>query len=401
MSGPPRIVVLDGARTLGAKILVSGGGRCNVTHEVVTERDFNGSTPAAIRKVLRRFPVEETVTFFRALGVPLKREGTGKLFPVSDRARDVLDALLRECRRLGVDIQHPWRVGSLDRVEHGFQLNREGAHDTVFAHRLVLATGGKSLPRSGSDGGGYRLVECCGHRIVPPLPALVPLTLTPHAAPLLALSGISARVDLQVCSGTGRRLWQDAGELLLTHFGISGPVVLDASRHLVSQRQSDRGAGLVVNWIPSRTREEVDRELQRLGTVSVVAWLRKAMPERLARALCELGGVSAAATGATLPREERARLVATLAGLRLEVSGDRGFTHAEVTAGGVPLSELHLDTLESRCQAGLYLVGEICDVDGRIGGFNFQWAWASGFVAGTALGGADDSRVSPHGTVMS
>lgn len=381
-----RIIVLDGARTLGAKILVAGGGRCNVTHHAVTERDFSGSTPAAIKRVLRRFPVEATVEFFESLGVPLKCEATGKLFPVSDRARDVLDALTRECVRLGVELLHPWRVAAVDPGADGFVVRRADDGAAITATRVVLATGGRSLPKSGSDGQGYQFARRFGHHIEPPVPALVPLVLDRHASPLTTLGGISARVSVELRSGTHKRLWESEGELLCTHFGVSGPAVLDASRHYSTARRADPHACLVVNWLPGRSREHVDLELRRLGAATPVSCLRRTLPERLARVLCEVAGVSASQPGAELTRDARARLLRALVEMRLPVTGDRGFTYAEVTAGGVPLSELHLDSLESRRRPGVHLVGEICDVDGRIGGFNFQWAWASGFVAGRAVG---------------
>lgn len=382
---PTRVVVVDGARMLGAKILVSGGGRCNVTHHIVAERDFNGSTPASIRRVLHQWSVDDTIAFFKGLGVALKRESTGKLFPVSDRSRDVLEALLGECGRLGVALHHPWRVVSLRAADEGFQLRRADGAELVAAV-VVLATGGCSLPKSGSDGTGYTLARTLGHHVVPAVPALVPLVLDRATSPLPTLSGVSAQVRLEVRSESGRRLWAAEGELLCTHIGVSGPVVLDASRHLLIARQSDPGSQLVVSWLPKLERAQLNDELRRLGTTTPSAWLRRRLPERLARVLCEAAGVPATQTAADLPRELRARLVGVLTGMPLPVIGDRGFVHAEVTAGGVPLAEIQLRTMESRLRSGLYLVGEICDVDGRIGGFNFQWAWASGAVAGRAIG---------------
>src|SRR5438445_764428 len=161
-----RVVLLDGARVLGAKILVSGGGRCNVTHHHVDETAFAGSTRAAIRKVLRRFDVARTVAFFRELGVELKREETGKLFPVTDRARTVLDALVGAVRTAGVELRHPWRVTTAERESDGFRL-ASGAGETLRAARVLLATGGMSLPKTGSDGGGYALARTLGHSLTP------------------------------------------------------------------------------------------------------------------------------------------------------------------------------------------------------------------------------------------
>jgi len=376
-----RIVLLEGAPRPGAKILISGGGRCNVTHHAVDETAFNGSTPAAIRKVLRRFDVARTVAFFRELGVELAREETGKLFPTSGRARTVLDALLGAARADGVPLRHPFRVSAVEREREGFLLTAASG-ERLRSARVVLATGGKSVPRTGSDGGGYALAQSLGHGLTPRLlPALVPLLL-PEGHFARSLSGLSVEATLEVRARSGRRLARAHGSLLCTHFGLSGPAVLDISRHLIDARLDDPEARLVVRWMPEATPETADHALRALGGRTVSSWLAQSVPERLARALCAAAGVDPALPGHQLTREARRALAAAVAEMTVPVAGDRGFAVAEVTAGGVPLAELDLDTMGSRRCPGLFLCGEICDVDGRIGGFNFQWAWASGYVAG-------------------
>lgn len=381
-----RVIAVDGARRLGAKILVAGGGRCNVTHHEVSEHDFAGSTPPAIRKVLRRFDVGATVAFFRDLGVSLKREETGKLFPVTDRAQTVLDALLQAARNAGAELRHPWRVENLTRRSDGL-FTAGGPAGTLTARRLILATGGMALPKSGSDGAGYRFATALGHRIAhPPFPALVPLVL-PGGHFLRGLSGVAAPATVTVHSGTGKRLHQATGAVLCTHFGLSGPAILDISRHLHAARSQDPGAFLAINWRPDLQGAGFDEEILAQPKSTALQLLRNAgLPDRLARALLDQSGVPTAAAGpaSQLPRATRRSFVERVCADRLPVTGDRGFTFAEVTAGGVPLAELHLQSLESRLCPGLHLCGEICDVDGRIGGFNFQWAWASGHIAGTA-----------------
>jgi predicted Rossmann fold flavoprotein len=374
---PLAVVAVDGARKLGAKILVAGGGRCNVTHEVVSEADYAGSTPPAIRKVLRRFGVAETVRFFAEAGVELKREDTGKLFPTTDSARTVLDALVREASRAGVRLVHPARVAALARDEHGFVATTDTG--PVRAARVILCTGGRSLPKSGSDGGGHELARSLGHSLTTPIvPALVPLVLpTDHW--ITSLSGLTLPTEVSLHAAGGRRLVATTGSTLCTHVGLSGPAVLDISRHWLVARHADPGVTLALNWLPESSAEAVDRLLldgQRRGAL---ATLRERLPDRLARILCEIAG--APSTG-DVPREARRRLAAAVTATPLPVVGDRGFTVAEATAGGVPLTEVRLETMESRVCPGLHLAGEVLDVDGRIGGFNFQWAWASGFVAG-------------------
>ncbi len=388
-AGARRVVVLDGARTLGAKILISGGGRCNVTHHEVDETAFAGSSPAAIRKVLRRFDVPATVAFFAELGVGLKREETGKLFPVTDRARTVLDALLEAAHVAGVEMIHPWRVAEVSRGPSGFTIVASDGR-RLEAERVVLATGGKSIPKSGSDGAGYGMAVKLGHSITDlVLPALVPLRLA-EGHFLRSLSGLAAPATVEVRSGSGRRLAAVTGSTLCTHSGLSGPAILDVSRHLLTARASDPAAGLVINWVPGTSAESLDEHLRTLGAGTPVRLLQgqEQIPERLARALCAAAGVDPATPGYRLTREGRLALARATTQLPAPIVGDAGFDFAEVTAGGVPLRELDLWTLESRACPGLFVCGEICDVDGRIGGFNFQWAWASGYVAGLGAAAA-------------
>ncbi|MFI4883042.1 MAG: NAD(P)/FAD-dependent oxidoreductase [Phycisphaerales bacterium JB064] len=378
-----RIVLLDGAAKVGVKILVAGGGRCNVTHHAVDEKQYAGTSRNTIRKVLRAFGVADTVAFFEGLGVTLKREETGKLFPTTDKAHTVLNALLREVERLGVELVHPWRVGSVARHDEGFTLTREGTGEQITAKKLVLCVGGKALPRSGSDGGGYLLARSLGHTITDHVfPALVPLITGPGSSWITELSGVSCRAGVEVRGGTGKKLAIFENDMLCTHFGLSGPAPMDASRYLTAARLEDRNAALHIVWLPGETFESVDAALQTLGQRTPLAYLKDRLPERLARALCEQANIDPTMPGSQLHRDTRRALAHLLAGTPIDITGDRGFTHAEVTAGGVPLNEINPATMASRVCENLWLAGEVLDVDGRIGGFNFQWAWASGFIAG-------------------
>lgn len=376
---PLAVVAVDGARKLGAKILVAGGGRCNVTHDAVHEGDYAGSTPPAIRKVLRRFGVADTVQFFAAAGVALKREETGKLFPVTDSARTILEALVAAARAAGVTIVHPARVTEI--MPTAGEFVTVTAAGTIRSRAVILCTGGKSLPKSGSDGGGLLLATALGHTLTSPVvPALVPLVL-PAEHWITTLSGLTLPTEIMLGSATGRRLWATTGSTLCTHVGLSGPAVLDISRHWLVARAAEPDVRLSLNWLPGTTAEAADRWLVAEQGRGALATLRERMPDRLARSLCE--HAAAPPTG-DLPRDARRRLVALATATPLPIVGDRGFAVAEATAGGVPLTEVRLETMESRICPGLSFAGEVLDVDGRIGGFNFQWAWASGFVAGTA-----------------
>jgi predicted Rossmann fold flavoprotein len=377
------ITAIDSARKLGAKILVAGGGRCNVTHTSVTEADYAGSTPAAIRNVLRRFGVADCIGFFQTAGVLLKTEDTGKLFPVTDSARTVLEALVREASRAGVALIHPAKAISIEKTTNGFAVTTDAG--LFSATRVILCTGGKSLPKSGSDGSGFELARSLGHSLTSPIvPALVPLTL-PAGHWITSLSGLTLDTEVTLHSATKKKLYRTTGSTLCTHGGLSGPAILDASRHWLVARATDPRVTLSLNWFPGEHADTFDRRLVEQQGRGALTILRERLPDRLARCLCE--HAEAPSTG-DLSRDARRRLVAMATATPLPITGDRGFTVAEATAGGVPLAEVRLETMESRICPGLYLAGEALDVDGRIGGFNFQWAWASGFVAGTASAAA-------------
>lgn len=379
-----RIVLLDGAKKLGAKILVAGGGRCNVTHDEISPDAYAGSSPNAIKKVLRRFDVPQTVDFFREMGVELKREETGKLFPVTDDAHTILDALLRAAQEADLEIRHPRRVQHIEKYGDGFRVT--GDWGSIETPKVVLAAGGKSLPKSGSDGHGYRLAQSLGHTLTGRIfPALVPLMMPPDHF-IRTLSGITVPATLEVRTASGKRVKAFTNSTLCTHFGFSGPSVLDISRYYLDAAMDDpQGTRLLINWLPDFTPEGFDKALLNAGQITVGRYLSDHLPERLARALCTEAGVDPAAPTNQLTREARKSLVRTVTALPLPITGSRGFTYAEVTAGGVPLSQIRLETMESRVCPGFYLCGEICDVDGRIGGYNFQWAWASGYVAGVSV----------------
>lgn len=384
-----RVLLLDGAPKPGAKILVSGGSRCNVTNSTVVERDFWGGKRTIIRRVLHGLPVPETVHFFTDLGVPLHEEPGGKLFPDSNRSRDVLDALLRAATTTGVHLIVGTRVTSIRRSEDGFILDTSAG--ALFARQVVLATGGLSLPKTGSDGGGYDLARSLGHSLVPQTPALAPLLLrpgTPHSVHA-GLSGIAIDGEITVwIEGTvATRL---SGALLFTHFGVSGPLVLDASRHWARAHVEQRAVRLTLNFYPGESFDAVDARwitnASRNPRATVRSVLAAVLPDKVALAVLDVVQLPADRALAALAREDRRRLVHALVEWPLPVTDTRGYNYAEVTAGGVDLNEIDPATMQSRVCPGLFLVGEILDVDGRIGGFNFQWAWSSARVAARGLG---------------
>jgi predicted Rossmann fold flavoprotein len=379
-----KILVLDGARKLGAKILVSGGGRCNVTNRVVTEADFNGGSSRFVRRVLRAFRVEQTVAFFEEMGVRLHQEEDGKLFPDSNRSHTVLDALLGEAERRGVRILPGYRVVSVEREEGWFVVKTP--ERSVSAGRVVLATGGLSLPKTGSDGLGLDIASRLGHSTVPTTPALVPLVL--HGDFHRPLSGVSHPIEITV-RAEGRAPVRIAGSLLWTHFGVSGPAVLDASRFWCRARLEGRVVTVSACLLPGDDFETVEKRILSVAAerprLQIQNGLGAVLPTSVGRAVLEGIGLSAETPLGQLPREDRRRLAHALIEWPLPVAGSRGYSFAEVTAGGIPLDEVDPTNMASRICPELYLVGEILDVDGRIGGFNFQWAWSTAAVAGAAV----------------
>jgi predicted Rossmann fold flavoprotein len=387
------VVLLDSARRPGAKILVSGGSRCNVTNATVTEHDFWGGRPAIVRRVLRAFPVPETIAFFRDIGITLHEEAGGKLFPDSNRARDVLDALLRECDAVGAALLPDHRVVDIERSAGAFRIRTtRGELDAAAA---VLATGGQSLPKSGSDGAGFDIARRLGHTIVPTTPALAPLVLAAGESIHRDVPGVSQDVELaiRVDNIIALRL---TGALLWTHVGISGPVAMNASRHWHRARLEGRPVSMTASFRPGEGFDAVDADWQRRAAanprVSLQTALAAMVPAAVAAAMLQRLQIDGATALAHVSRDDRRRLSRALVEWPLPVTGSRGYNHAEATAGGVTLAEIEAATMASRVCAGLYCVGEVLDVDGRIGGFNFQWAWSSGYVAGRALAAGLTSR---------
>jgi predicted Rossmann fold flavoprotein len=387
-----RIIVLDGAKTLGAKILVSGGARCNVTHDAVIAEDFNGSQHI-VRHVLAAFNAEAAIRWFASLGVELKREETGKLFPTTDSARTVLDALIGRCGELGVALRTGSRVIGVEASAGGGEFTvTVNQTERLDCHAVIFATGGRSLPRSGSDGSGWELIRSLGHTVTETHAALVPLVLNApsfHAS----LAGISMNVALSTFS-KGKLIDRRSGSLLWTHFGISGPVVMDASRHFVIAQETGGEPTIQCNFLdPDQFADGEQWLIQQTAArpkTSVSNLLSARLPARVAAALIAYCGIDASLPAGQLRRDARRALVHALTALPLPVQQHRGWNYAEVTAGGVPLNEIDFRTMESKKVAGLFLAGEILDCDGRIGGFNFQWAWATGYLAGRAAARSTD-----------
>jgi predicted Rossmann fold flavoprotein len=385
----------EGAETLlvertkdgGRKILISGGGRCNILPARLDESRFvTDSSPHLLRRMIRSWPLHEQIAFFEhEIGLPLVEETeSGKLFPASQSARDVRDKLVACATRNGVTLITDTLVTGVRRAADGWYVERHKG-EPLNADAIILATGGLSVPNTGSDGRGLEIAAELGHAINPTYPALTPLTVRVKADPTEAssfahLSGISLPVTITARSA--EREARATGGFLFTHQGYSGPSVLDVSHVAVrSLAETHDPATVIVQWTPLSDREW-EEALRPRATRTVLAAVSAELPQRLAEVLVRAARVEPALALAQLPRAERARLIDTLVRGALPWTGDEGYRKAEVTGGGVNLSDVDTRTLESRKHKGLFLCGEMLDAFGPIGGYNFLWAWATGRAAG-------------------
>ena len=385
-----RVVVLEKNRKAGVKILMSGGTRCNLTHDCGPAgiMEAFGRGGAFLRQALTMLPPAAVVQLFHSLGVATQIESTGKIFPSSNRALDVRDALLRYAIEAGAEVKLGSTVKSIDRECDHFVIRTDGGD--LVADRLIVTSGGRSYPGCGTIGEGYGWMKTLGHSIVPTRPALVPLvggetwmnqisgvTLDHVCASVWSVAAPGKKADK-------RPLLSRTGGFLFTHFGYSGPTPMDVSgvitgagdpakTRLTLDLVPDKPAAAIESWFDDSRRRE--------GKRKVLAALSEWVPKRLAEAIATDAGAGDCSF-AELSRPAMIKLSSHLKQLPLPVSGTRGFEKAEVTAGGVSLREVDPRTMQSRLVQGLYIAGEILDLDGWIGGYNFQSAFSTGYVAG-------------------
>lgn len=390
-AGPGRrVVLIERTPDGGRKILISGGGRCNVLPSDLDETRFvTASSPHTMRKILRSWPLAAQRRFFEeTLGLPLQlEEATGKLFPVENRSRAVRDALKRHAGRPGVEWLGDTLVTGLARRGDHWEV---ALHDRrLRADAVILATGGVSVPATGSDGFGLSQAAGLGHVVHETYPALTPITLQPPA--YAGLAGVSLPVTITASSPDEER--RATGGFLFTHRGYSGPALLDVSHVAVRNRLAGRhDAQLLVQWTPLDA-AAWEAELAPAARTVVTA-LRARLPVRLADRLLVDAAVDGRTALAQLQRADRRRLIDALSRFPLPWSGDEGYRKAEVTGGGVALEDVQPRTLESRRVPGLFLAGELLDAFGPIGGYNFVWAWVTGRLAGLGAAGFVD-RIAP------
>ncbi len=362
------VVVLEHANKVGKKILMSGGGRCNFTHLHAGPENFRSQNRHFCRSALAGFSPYEFLARVEDAGIAWVEKSPGQLF-CKDSAKDLLAMLLTDCARTGVQIavNTPVEVTTLAAP---FMIH--AGKRTLTANKLVVATGGLSIPKMGASGFGHELARRAGHAIIPTRAGLVPFTLTGRPAEELCdLAGVSTLVTLTA----GTASCTDA--LLITHRGLSGPAVLQASSYW------EQGKSIRINWLPAASEDQLLAAKTQTPNLSLQKWLAQQMPERLAHRLVELGGGDLA-----LGQSTNATLMARLGALQswpIKPSGTEGYRTAEVTEGGIATDAISSKTLESRLVGGLHFVGEVLDVTGELGGYNFQWAWASAMACARAL----------------
>ncbi len=378
-----KVILLDGQKTIGAKILMSGGTRCNVTNYEVSEKDYFSNQPRTVRNILRSYPSEKVVHFFEECGVQLLLEEEGKYFPATHSAKTILEALQTRMEKASVCLKTETKITKLDRQEDQFRMS--GLNFEVKSRKIVITTGGLSYPGTGSDGTGYHLAGQLGHSIIPTTPALTPLLSSEDE--WKELSGVSFPCHLRIIH-EGKVLAQSKGAFLVTHFGFSGPAVLDISREWLRCSSLSKSM-LILDAIPHLNLEELRQDWIHAAHDypgrNLKGILSLFMPQRLAEFLLWRSDFDPELKVGQCPNRVRDDLLFEIKNIQLHIKNVYGYSKAEVTAGGIDLAGCDPKTLESKICPGLFFAGEILDVDGRIGGFNFQWAWSSAYAVSQGL----------------
>ena len=383
------VTLLERNAKVGRKLYITGKGRCNVTNDCSVQEVLQNvpRNPKFLTSAVTRFPPEAVKAFFEGLGVPLKTERGRRVFPVSDKAADIVDALFYALRRRGVELVQD-RAEELLTDGAGRVAGVRGERGTYPAKRVILATGGASYPLTGSSGDGYRLAAGAGHTIVTPQPSLVPLEA--EGGDCARMQGLSLRnVAVKVKNQKNKVVYAEQGELLFTHFGLSGPLILSASAHM---RDFARDRYRVfIDLKPALDEETLDqRILREFGENANRAFhnvLERLLPRLMIPVVVERSGIPGEIQANSVTRAQRRRLLDVLKGFRVDIAGPRPIEEAIVTSGGIKVSEVDPHTMASKKTPGLYLAGEVLDVDAYTGGFNLQIAWSTGRAAG--LGAAE------------
>ena len=383
-----RVVIFEKNNTAGRKIRLTGNGRCNVTN-VSDMETFISNIPGNGRFLyssLNLFSNRNVMDFFREMGLQLKVERDNRVFPESDSAEDVVDVLLKYAKMHNVEFMFNSRVDEILAENGNVTGIRLCSGEIWKLDAVIVATGGVSYPGTGSTGDGHRMAEKLGHTIIPLKPSLVPLNVKENWA--RELQGLSLKnAAVKLFDEKGRILFSDSGEMMFTHFGVTGPLILKASRHF--SVSGCRSAFLAVDLMPGLTAEELDKRIQndlsKFSRKMFKNFLDELLPNLLVPVIVRLSGIPPEKPSNQVTREERQQIVSLLKNLTLEITGCRSFNEAIVTAGGVSVREINPKTMESRLIRGLYFAGEVMDVDAYTGGFNLTIAFSTGYTAGNSV----------------
>ena len=381
-------VVIEKNERLGRKLRITGKGRCNVTNncDVQTVMKNIPRNPRFMYSALSRFSPEDTMAFFEGLGVPLKTERGNRVFPVSDSAHDIADALVKCCLDCGTEFVSGEVVSLI--IENGCAKGVRVNGGEYHGGAVIIAAGGRSYPKTGSDGSGYKLAKSAGHHVTAILPSLCPIVTEEHeeCAELMGLSLKNSTLSLYEDDST-KPVYEELGELLFTHFGLSGPLVLSASAHL---RELEKHAyRIAIDLKPALSYEQLDTRILRdfgdFPNREFANSLGKLLPSKLISVIVRRSGIPADKRVNQITKEERRRLAETLKKLTYTVSRMRTIDEAIITRGGVELSEIDPKTMESKLCKNLYLIGEVLDIDAYTGGFNLQIAWSTAYACAQAV----------------
>ncbi len=381
-----RVLLLEKTDRFGWKLSITGKGRCNVTNHCPWEDVLKNvpTNPRFLYSVMDRFPPEKTMEVFAAMGVPLKIERGNRVFPVSDRAGDVVSALRAYVERSGVECRKSIVTGLL--IKNGILQGVETAQGSFRAPKVIVATGGMSYPRTGSTGDGYAFARQVGHTITPISGSLVPLEIA--GGECRKLQGLTLRnIGLKLWGKGKKPIYEDQGELLFMPYGLSGPIILSASAHMDEKKGPYT---LELNLKPALDEKKLDarilRDFAEKQNESIYEGIRGLLPKDMVPLILDRAGIPTNTPVHEITKEQRRSILETLKQLKFTVAGKRPVEEAIITHGGVKVSEVDPKTMESKKCPGLYFAGEVLDVDAYTGGFNLQIAWATAYAAGTSCG---------------
>lgn len=381
------VLVIEQKDKAGKKILATGNGKCNYTNRYQEPECYRSEDSTFAMKVLSHFDVEKTIAFFEELGI-LPRERNGYIYPNSEQAASVLQVLLMECERLGVRFQYEEKVKEVSAPYYTVKtetLTQPVIQNKYTGNKLILATGGCASPKLGSDGSGYALAKSLGHTIIKPLPALVQLKSPDKYCKTLSGVRTPGKVTLY---RDGKPYEREEGELIFTDYGISGIPILQISRHAAKALDKNAKIYLKIDFLPMYSEQEVMDLIQRRimfnGMKNLEQMMVGLLNHKLTYIIIKEAKLDPYLDLRDIKRGQIEALCRKIKEFYMNINDTNSFDHAQVSAGGISTKELNSDTMESRLMKDLYLVGELVDVDGTCGGYNLQWAWSSGYLAGSA-----------------